>query len=126
MRYYFVVFWFSSRYVVFMKLRFKNNETDTVWTTTTIESSGDDEDSTYGRSGSLYEQLEDTDLVADLKEVVESILDVEPNITWNEKVLRVSFDDNESDSDVRDAVSAVIEHIQDACGIDIVGLDDVD
>jgi len=111
-----------------MKLRFKNNETDTVWTTTTMESSDDDDgdSASYGRNGSLYEQLEDTDLVVDLKEIVDSLLDVEPNITWTEKVLKVSFDDIESDSDIRDAIGAIIEHIQDACGIEVVGLDEVD
>ena len=128
MSYSLVDFWFSLGYIVFMKLRFKNNETDTVWTTTTMESSEDDDgdSASYGRNGSLYEQLEDTDLVVDLKEIVDSLLDIEPNITWTEKVLKVSFDDIESDSDIRDAIGAIIEHIQDACGIEVVGLDEVD
>lgn len=73
------------------KIRFKNKDTDTNWTTA-LSASEDSEGAVRA-----YELLEDTDLVADLKEIADSLAGIDPFITWTEKMMKVTFEDVEDD-----------------------------
>jgi hypothetical protein len=111
----------SSKY----KVRIKNKETSTSWTfvvqressQTSRRDRDEDEDESFHAtnvSQEMYQLLEDTDLVSSIKEISESILDSEPSdITWNEKILKISFEDCDQDSTICEVIEALREHLED-------------
>lgn len=105
------------------KIRLKNKETTTSWTIVVSRGSvsGDmDSDSDFSYVGStsvsddMVQLLEDSDLVSNIKEISESVLDLEPSeISWNEKILKISFEDCDSNSGILEVIEALREHLED-------------
>ena len=102
------------------KIRIKNKETKTSWTITVLrkEDQFDLKDSSSVTGNSVFEEvvqlLEDSDLVSSIKEICESILDMEPSeISWNEKILKINFEDCDSDYAVIEVIEAIREHLED-------------
>ena len=84
--------------------RFENLETETVWVSELTEGPWNDgEDVAY--------HLEDTDAIEELTEIVDSILGIEPDISWNEALLEMSFDEAE-DRDCLDVISHVRKYFK--------------
>jgi len=98
------------------KVRVKNAETKTSWTLSISRDSSDDDGSYIGSSiaEEVFNLLEDTDFVSDLKELSDSVIGIEPSsVSWNEKILKVTFEDVEDDSDVLEVIEALREHLED-------------
>lgn len=84
--------------------RFENLETETVWVSKlTAGPWSDGED--------VANHLEDTDAVEELTEIVDSLIGIEPEISWNEAVFKMSFDEAE-DSDCLDVISHVRKYFK--------------
>jgi hypothetical protein len=110
------------------KVRIKNKETSTSWTFVVQRESKssraahrdeqEEEDSEGFHattvSQEIYQLLEDTDMVSSIKEISESLLDSEPSdITWNEKILKISFEDCDQDGAICEVIEALREHLED-------------
>lgn len=98
------------------KVRIKNAETSTSWTMNIVRDCEGGE--SYSGGGTIAEEvfnlLEDTDFVSDLKDLSDSVIGVEPSkVTWNEKILKVVFEDVEEDSDILEIIEALREHLED-------------
>lgn len=115
------------------KVRVKNKETSTSWTFV-VQRDGSSRKSSHHNTfdsseeeaspsehfhpttvaQEMYQLLEDTDLEANIKEISESLIDLEPDdITWNEKILKISFEDCELDSAVYEVIEALREYLED-------------
>jgi hypothetical protein len=102
------------------KIRVKNKETKSSWTIVVARDEDpfdiDDSSSTRGTSVSdeVVQLLEDSNLVSNIKEISESILDMEPSdISWNEKILKINFEDCDSDAGILEVIEALREHLED-------------
>lgn len=87
------------------KIRFRNKDTDTNWAVV-LTSAEDSSDAVRA-----YELLEDTDLVADLKEIADSLAGIDPVITWTDKMMKVTFEDIEDD-DCIELIQAFRSHME--------------
>lgn len=88
----------------------KNKNTKTIWSFSVTR------EKTFGMesiSSELYNLLEDTDLEDDIKEICDSLSNSEPTISWNEKRLKIIFDDVEDNSDISDVIETLREHLED-------------
>lgn len=96
------------------KVRVKNAETKTSWSLSITRA--EDSSDSHGTpiSEEVYNLLEDTDFVSDLKDLSDSVIGVEPSsVTWNEKILKITFEDVDDDSDILEVIEALREHLED-------------
>ena len=85
--------------------RFENLETETSWVSELMSGTWSD-----GSDVALF--LEDTEAVAELTEIVESLLGIEPDISWTEAGMEMTFDEAE-DKDCLDVIRHVRKYFRD-------------
>lgn len=91
-------------------IHIKNKETKTSWTFVLSRTGSIGQESI---SSEMFNLLEDSDLEADLKEICDSMCGVEPTMSWNEKRLKLIFDDVEDNEDIESVIEGLREHLED-------------